>query len=82
MVGQDFSITPKVCSLKRRVDKAEKSCLKLSGHLDTSTNQHYEVLKASKVFPSDGFTKLNVSPDKIKLIITGQDLWDCILLKA
>jgi hypothetical protein len=25
MVGQDFSITPKVCSLKRRVDKAEKS---------------------------------------------------------
>jgi alkaline phosphatase D len=44
-----------------------RNSFKLSGQLDTKTNQQYKVMKASKVFPTDAFTKLKVYPDKLKV---------------
>ncbi|MEP1446354.1 MAG: alkaline phosphatase D family protein [Paraglaciecola sp.] len=40
---------------------------KLSGHIDTSTASKYKVVKASSVYPTDAFTKLYVTPEKIRV---------------
>lgn len=40
---------------------------KLNGELDTLTENKFKVVKASQVFPTDAFTKVQVSPNKVKV---------------
>jgi alkaline phosphatase D len=45
----------------------KRRSFKLNGNIETQTGNQYKVTKASTVFPTDAFTKVQVSPEQIKV---------------
>ena len=45
----------------------KRSSFKLKGNIKTATDQNYKVVKASKVMPTDAFTRLEVTTSQLKV---------------